>query len=80
MGDWNIMIQGTGCHHNADNPGDAEKLAAGFVKTLKENGHSIDSATFTCGARMDLKPKVTTTTGVSPENVTYDESPRRSND
>ncbi len=55
MGDWNINIQGVGCHHNKDNPTDAEKMAQQFVEALKNAGHSVSHATFTYGAKQDLK-------------------------
>lgn len=55
MGNWNINIQGIGCHHNApDYEGDAEKMAAAFVRALKNAGHQIESAAFTFGAKNDL--------------------------
>jgi len=50
MGNWNISINGTGAHHNQDNPGDANKRFHEFVKRLKEDGHSIQAATFTSGS------------------------------
>jgi hypothetical protein len=54
MGNWNITVQGTGCHHNRDNPSDADRLAAEFVERLKAAGHTLVSATFTAGSRTDL--------------------------
>lgn len=54
MGDWNISIQGSGAHHNADFPEDAEKMAKRFVQELRGAGHSISSAMFTSGGREDI--------------------------
>lgn len=54
MGNWNINIQGVGCHHNADNETDANKMAEKFVSELKEAGHTVESATFTSGGKDDL--------------------------
>ena len=54
MGNWHISIQGIGCHHNQNNPGDADKLAAKFVKQLELYDHNIQSASFTFGAYIDL--------------------------
>lgn len=58
MGNWNINIQGTGCHHNTDNPTDANVMAANFVKDLLKAGHSIEGATFTHGAKDDISGTV----------------------
>ncbi|BCM89070.1 hypothetical protein IAD21_00913 [Abditibacteriota bacterium] len=54
MGNWNINIQGLGCHHNNNPEIDADMAAADFVKTLKSQGHTIQSATFTYGGTVDL--------------------------
>ena len=55
MGNWNINIQGVGCHHNQNNPpSDANKMAEKFVKELKDVGHHIETATFTFGAKNNL--------------------------
>ena len=54
MGNWNINVQGIGCHHNQDNPTDAEKMALKFVKDLKAAGHTVEAATFTHGGKEDL--------------------------
>lgn len=54
MGNWNINIQGIGAHHNLDYPNDANLLAATFVRQLKKVGHTIETATFTHGAKQDL--------------------------
>ena len=60
MGDWNINIQGVGCHHNPPNADgvqtDAEKMAAQFVLALRKAGHSVSAATFTAGSKTDLDP------------------------
>jgi hypothetical protein len=49
MGQWNITIRGTGAHHNADYPKDANKMAAKFVQDLKDAGHIVDEASITYG-------------------------------
>jgi hypothetical protein len=54
MGDWNITIRGTGAHHNADYPKDANKMAARFVEQLALAGHQIKAASFTSGAEQVL--------------------------
>jgi hypothetical protein len=54
MGNWNINVQGHGCHHNRTNPTDANLLAAKFVQELKAAGHTIESATFTSGSKEEL--------------------------
>lgn len=54
MGNWNISINGTGCHHNVDHPGDADKLVNKFMAELIAGGHIIETATFTFGGRENL--------------------------
>jgi hypothetical protein len=70
MGQWTIVIQGTGCHHNfkkAENKlvpdgegdyerscADADHAAARFVRELKAKGHNISGATFTSGGIEDI--------------------------
>lgn len=54
MGNWNINIQGTGCHHNGKQEIDADLAAVEFVAKLKEQGHNIESASFTSGGKTDL--------------------------
>lgn len=50
MGNWAIVIRGVGVHHNGDRlPEDANRMAAGFVETLKAAGHSVTEASFTHG-------------------------------
>ena len=59
MGNWNINIQGVGPHHNPNEyPQDANRMAAAFVKALKEAGHQIEKATFTHGGKEELTPRV----------------------
>lgn len=54
MGNFAINIQGVGCHHNQDNPTDADRMSADFVQKLVEAGHHIESATITFGGKQDL--------------------------
>lgn len=62
MGNWNINVQGVGCHHNDQTKGmspeqvacDAEKMAAKFVADLKAAGHQVEGATFTYGGKVDV--------------------------
>lgn len=49
MGNWNINIQGVGCHHNQNPEIDANLATVEFVKKLKAQGHHIEHATFTFG-------------------------------
>lgn len=55
MGNWNINIQGVGSHHNKNSPDDANAMAKAFVASLARVGHVIESASFTHGAKDDLK-------------------------
>ena len=54
MGNWNINIQGVGCHHNENYQNDANKMADEFVQKLKDAGHTVEAATFTHGGKEDL--------------------------
>lgn len=54
MGNWNITIRGVGVHHNTKLPSDADRMAAKFVRDLKEAGHSIVAASITAGGENDL--------------------------
>jgi hypothetical protein len=62
MGYWTIVVQGCGCHHNAQSgdglepPHDANLMAAKFVRDLKAVGHEISDATFTHSGRDNLLP------------------------
>lgn len=55
MGDYNITIRGTGPHHNQDNDGDADKVAAETVAKLEASGHIVRTASITYGASEDLR-------------------------
>lgn len=54
MGNYSIHIEGVGCHHNTDHPGDADVMARDFVADLVSAGHSVHDASFTCGSAEDL--------------------------
>ncbi len=54
MGNWNINIQGIGCHHNEGSKIDAQYLAARFVEELRAAGHTIENAEFTSGSKLDI--------------------------
>lgn len=53
MGQWTIVINGTGAHHNRAEY-DADWIAREAVEKLRKAGHSISGATFTYGARDDI--------------------------
>jgi hypothetical protein len=55
MGNWNISIEGIGCHHNQQLETDANKMAAKFVQALKLAGHTVTKATFTHGGADNLE-------------------------
>lgn len=59
VGNWNINIQGVGCHHNGKADIDADLAAEEFVKKLQDQGHKIESATFTSGGKTDLLKEAT---------------------
>lgn len=51
MGNWTVVIEGTGQHHNNDQEADAERLVEAFIMKLKKHGHKIDHASFTASGR-----------------------------
>lgn len=51
MGQWTIVVEGTGAHHNKDYPNDADKMFRKFVEDLKAAGHEVENASFTTSAR-----------------------------
>ncbi len=67
MGDWNINIQGTGCHHNGKPEIDADLASIEFVKALRAQGHVIRSATFTSGTKTCLLEKANQPTLVTDQ-------------
>ena len=54
MGNWNINIQGIGCHHNGKPDIDADLAAVEFVAKLRAMGLTVESASFTSGGKVDL--------------------------
>ena len=55
MGNYTIVVQGTGAHHNTERSGDADKLAEDFVQELKAKGHHVHHASITHGGHEHLK-------------------------
>jgi len=47
MGNWTIVIEGHGIHHNRLESRDANRMAADFVQRLKDVGHEVHYASFT---------------------------------
>jgi len=58
MGNWAIVITGTGCHHNKVYGSDANRIAAHFVHELRRAGHTLTHASFTYGAVDDIREPV----------------------
>jgi hypothetical protein len=52
MGDWTILIEGTGPHHS-DSDADADAVFYGVVDLLRKRGQRISRATFTHGQRFE---------------------------
>ena len=46
MGNWKIVIEGTGCHHNKNYADDADRLAREIVQALLAGNHDVHSAQF----------------------------------
>ena len=55
MGNWTIVIEGIGAHHNTNNPGDANVQAVEFVKSLEASGQRIRHTSFTSGTVQSLE-------------------------
>lgn len=66
MGNWNLNIQGLGCHGNKSADIDVDIAAAEFIEKLRKMGQHIEKATFTFGGKQDLTP--TSISDVKPKN------------
>lgn len=53
MGQWTIVVEGTGAHHGQYEY-DAERMARQFVDELTARGHSVNHASITCSYRENL--------------------------
>lgn len=49
MGNFNMTVVGIGCHHNENNPADADAMFKTFVGQLRQGGHDICHASITYG-------------------------------
>lgn len=56
MGNWTLTIEGTGCHHNGNEKIDADLLAPKVVQQFKDQGHTVERATFIVGGRQSVDP------------------------
>lgn len=54
MGNWTIIIQGTGAHHNGDAEVDADAVAVMAVEQLRKQGQTVEVASFVSGGKTDL--------------------------
>jgi hypothetical protein len=59
MGNYAIIIEGVGVHHNDGSDNDADALAGEFVDILKSAGHQIRNASFTYGGAQYSLPIAT---------------------
>lgn len=55
MGNWTIVIEGVGAHHNTNNPDDANLQGVEFVDKLMRSGQRIRHASFTFGSVQSLE-------------------------
>jgi uncharacterized protein (DUF2237 family) len=53
MGNYAIVVHGTGSHHNGLRT-DADQMAADFVEHLRAKGHNVTSASIVSGGEHDL--------------------------
>jgi hypothetical protein len=51
MGNWTIIIEGTGSHHNRGALSDADVMLLDFVLRLRKSGQSVEHVSFTSAAR-----------------------------
>lgn len=51
MGNWTLVVQGTGCHHNGGKEFDADVIAGKVAGLFTEHGHVIESVDLTTGGR-----------------------------
>ena len=51
MGQYTIVIEGEGLHHNTDEPKDADRMLNKFLDDLKVAGHGIEHVSFTSISR-----------------------------
>lgn len=58
MGDWILVIEGTGQHHNQGDSRDADVLSDQAVKMFLAAGQNLKVAHFTSGGRLELATKV----------------------
>lgn len=49
-GDWQIVIKGSGPHHNPNCDADADRVAGDFVRALEQCGAHLERATFQVGS------------------------------
>lgn len=56
MGNWAIIIEGVGWHHNNGRPDDADQLARQVVQTLVEAGQTVTHAAFVSGSAENFTP------------------------
>lgn len=49
MGNWRLVVEGVGAHHNTDYFGDADRIAKQAVELLIAEGQSVTSARFEHG-------------------------------
>jgi len=54
MGNWVIIIHGTGAHHNGSVT-DADQIAANLTDELTKAGQFVTSAKFVCGGENNLQ-------------------------
>lgn len=55
MGNYTIIIEGSGLHGNENNPDDADKLLLEFISDLKKKNHNIQHVSFTGSQRKVLE-------------------------
>lgn len=55
MGNWTMVIEGAGPHHNPNYDNDADKLFRQIVEDLRAKGQQIEHAAITCGGREKAK-------------------------
>jgi cell wall-associated NlpC family hydrolase len=54
MGNWTMVIEGTG-QHNSNSKNDSDELLREFVMVLKQSGQIVDHVTITAGMRETVR-------------------------
>ena len=69
MGQWTLVVQGQGTHHNGNAPFDADVIARQVAPLFEEHGHIIESVQLTAGGRQQVVSEEARAAHVEPAPV-----------